>query len=114
MAALDVLRREKLDQRARSLGDYFRRQLLRIKTDKIKEVRGMGLLTGMELKLEAGRARPYCMAMMKSGILAKDTHEQTIRFAPPLVISKRDVDWAVKVIAKVLATTSPEEGSAAH
>jgi ornithine--oxo-acid transaminase len=111
-AALDVLKREKLDQRAKALGDYFRKQLLKIKTDKIKEVRGMGLLTGMELKLEAGRARPYCLAMMKAGILAKDTHEQTIRFAPPLVISKRDVDWAVKVIAKALGSTNPDEGAA--
>jgi len=110
MAALDVLKKEKLDQKAKTLGDYFRKQLLKIKTDKIKEVRGLGLLTGLELKLEAGRARPYCLTMMKLGILAKDTHEQTIRFAPPLVITKKDIDWSVKIIAKALETTAPDEG----
>jgi len=114
MASLDVLKREKLDVRAAKLGEYFRRQLRAIPTDKIKEVRGMGLLTGMELKLEAGKARPYCLRMKELGILAKDTHEQTIRFAPPLVISKRDVDWAVKVIARALKEVHGHEGAEVH
>ncbi len=101
-AALDVLAKEKLDIRSQQLGDYFRSQLAKIKTKKIKDIRGKGLLTGMELHTSAGKARPYCLKMKEMGMLAKDTHEQTIRFAPPLVITKKEVDWAVKVIAKAL------------
>ncbi|MDI6739587.1 MAG: ornithine--oxo-acid transaminase, partial [Candidatus Edwardsbacteria bacterium] len=106
MAALDVLKKEKLDVRSAKLGDYFRKRLKAIPTDKIKEVRGLGLLTGLELKVEAGKARPYCLKMKELGILAKDTHEQTIRFAPPLVITRKDVDWAVKIIEKALASVT--------
>lgn len=101
-AALDVLAKEKLDVKSQQLGEYFRSQLAKIKTKKIKDIRGKGLLTGMELHKEAGKARPYCLKMKDMGMLAKDTHEQTIRFAPPLVITKKEVDWAVKVIAKAL------------
>ena len=114
MAALDVLKREKLDVRSAKLGDYFRKQLRLIPTGKIKEVRGKGLLTGMELKTEAGKARPYCLKMKELGMLAKDTHEQTIRFAPPLVITKKDVDWAVKVIARALKEVHGHEEQEAH
>jgi ornithine--oxo-acid transaminase len=113
-AALDVLKKEALDRRSREMGDYFRKQLRAIKTDKIKEVRGMGLLTGMELHPEAGKARPYCERMMKLGILAKDTHEQTIRFAPPLVITKKEVEWAIKVITKALEMPVPVAKTAGH
>ena len=101
-AALDVLTKEKLDVKSQQLGEYFRSQLAKIKTKKIKDIRGKGLLTGMELHTSAGKARPYCLKMKEMGMLAKDTHEQTIRFAPPLVITKKEVDWAIKVIAKVL------------
>jgi ornithine--oxo-acid transaminase len=101
-AALDVLAKEKLDVKSQQLGEYFRSQLAKIKTKKIKDIRGKGLLTGMELHKEAGKARPYCLKMKDMGMLAKDTHEQTIRFAPPLVITKKEVDWAVKVITKAL------------
>jgi ornithine--oxo-acid transaminase len=101
-AALDVLAQEKLDVRSQQLGEYFRSQLGKIKTKKIKDIRGKGLLTGMELHTSAGKARPYCLKMKEMGMLAKDTHEQTIRFAPPLVITKKEVDWAIKVIAKAL------------
>jgi ornithine--oxo-acid transaminase len=101
-AALEVLAKERLDVRSQQLGDYFRSQLAKIKTKKIKDIRGKGLLTGMELHASAGKARPYCLKMKEMGMLAKDTHEQTIRFAPPLVITKKEVDWAIKVIAKAL------------
>ncbi len=114
MAALDVLKKEKLDVRAAKLGDYFRKQLRLIPTDKIKEVRGMGLLTGMELHVSAGKARPYCLKMKELGMLAKDTHEQTIRFAPPLVITHKEVDWAVKVIARALKDVHGHEGEESH
>ncbi|MBI4727692.1 ornithine--oxo-acid transaminase [candidate division TA06 bacterium] len=113
-AALDVLKKEALDRKAREMGDYFRKQLRALKTNKIKEVRGIGLLTGMELRPEAGKARPYCERMMKLGMLAKDTHAQTIRFAPPLVITKKEVDWAVKLIAKALEMDVPVAKTETH
>jgi ornithine--oxo-acid transaminase len=112
-AALEVLAKEKLDVKSQQLGEYFRSQLAKIKTSKIKDIRGKGLLTGMELHKSAGKARPYCLKMKELGMLAKDTHEQTIRFAPPLVITKKEVDWAVKLIAKALAETKPD-AKAAH
>jgi ornithine--oxo-acid transaminase len=103
IAALEVLEDEKLDERAEELGLYFREKLMEMETDKIMEVRGKGLLVALELKVEAGEARPYCNKLRESGILAKDTHGQTIRFAPPLVISRDDIDWAVKIIEEVIA-----------
>jgi ornithine--oxo-acid transaminase len=102
IASLEVLENEKLDERAEELGTYFRDKLSKMETDKIKEIRGKGLLVALELRIEAGKARPYCNELRENGILAKDTHGQTIRFAPPLVISREDIDWAVDVITKVL------------
>ena len=69
----------------------------------VKEIRGKGLLIGVEIKEERGKARPYCEKLMELGILAKETHDQVIRFAPPLVISREEADWALERIAKVLA-----------
>ncbi|MEM3341561.1 MAG: ornithine--oxo-acid transaminase [Thermoplasmata archaeon] len=102
MAAIDVLVEEKLDKRAEEMGKYFMDKLKEIKSPKVKEIRGKGLLVGLELKPEAGKARPVCEKLMGMGILAKDTHEQTIRFAPALVIEKKDIDWAVDCIRKAL------------
>lgn len=102
LAALEVLEDEKLDERAMDLGKYFREELRAIKSDKIKEVRGKGLLVALELKKEAGEARPYCNKLRELGILAKDTHGQTIRFAPALTIKKEELDWAVEQIASIL------------
>jgi ornithine--oxo-acid transaminase len=101
-AALDVLVDEKLDRRAEELGKRFRDGLRRIKTDAVVDIRGRGLLNALELSAEAGTARPYCERLMKLGVLAKDTHGQTIRFAPPLVISADEIDWLVERIAEVL------------
>ncbi len=101
-AALDVIVDEKLCDRSLEMGEYFMGRLRGIKTDKIKEVRGKGLLIAIEIKKEAGKARQYTEALMKEGVLAKETHETTIRFAPPLVITKADIDWAVEKVAKVL------------
>lgn len=70
----------------------------------IKEVRGKGLLIGVELVPEAGGARPFCERLMRQGLLCKDTHENVIRFAPPLVITQKDVDWALEAIESVLST----------
>ncbi len=100
--ALDILIDEKLDERAEELGAYFRKKLLAIDSPKIKEVRGKGLLNALELIPEAGKARPYCIKLRDRGIIAKDTHGVTIRFAPPLVITREDIDWMVEQIATVL------------
>jgi ornithine--oxo-acid transaminase len=102
MASLDVLIDEKMDRRADALGRYFREGLLSIRSERIKEIRGMGLLNAIEVKKSAGTARKYTEQLMKRGVLAKDTHGQSIRFAPPLVITKREIDWMVGIIKEVL------------
>jgi ornithine--oxo-acid transaminase len=102
MASLDVLIDEKMDRRAELLGTHFRKALQSIRSDRIEEIRGMGLLNAIEVKKSAGPARKYTEQLMKRGVLAKDTHGQTIRFAPPLVITKREIDWMVEVIREVL------------
>jgi len=101
-AALKVIREEHLIENSAKLGDYFLTQLRAIESPHIKEVRGKGLLIGVELKPEAGGARRFCEALMEKGILAKETHENVIRFAPPLIIDKKTIDWAVKRIDEVL------------
>jgi len=102
LSALEVLEEERLDERAYELGEYFRRKLESIPTDKIREVRGKGLLLAIELRKEAGPAREYCNRMRELGILAKDTHGQTIRFAPALTITESEIDWAVGVITEAI------------
>ncbi len=101
-AALRVIVEEQLPRRAEELGLYFMEQLAEIPSPHVKEVRGKGLLIGVELKPEAGGARRFCEALQGKGILAKETHEHTIRFAPPLVIDKATIDWALPGIREVL------------
>lgn len=101
-AALRVLRREKLSERSQELGAFLLSELKTIKSSKIKEVRGRGLLVGVELKPEAGGAKPYCERLMQDGILCKETHDHVIRIAPPLVISKEDLKNAIEKIKSVL------------
>ena len=101
-AALDVLVSEKLPQRANELGEWFMGELRKINSPHVKEIRGRGLMIGVEIKKESGTARPYCEALMKRGILAKETHEQVVRFAPPLVIEKADLEWVVEEAKEVL------------
>lgn len=100
IAALDVLVEENLAERSRELGEYFLAELKKIQHPKIKEVRGRGLFIGLELT-EA--ARPYCEALKEKGLLCKETHDTVIRFAPPLVIEKADLDWALERIREVLS-----------
>jgi len=102
IAALDVIVDEQLPERAAELGNYFIAKLRGIPSPHIDEVRGRGLLIGVELKPESGGARKFCKALMKEGILAKETRENIIRFAPPLVISQSDLDWALERIERVL------------
>jgi ornithine--oxo-acid transaminase len=100
--SIKVLVEENLTENAAVQGEYFVEQLAEINSPKIKEVRGRGLLIGVELTKEAGKARKYCEALMREGILAKETHEQIIRFAPPLTIDRPTIDWALEKIRKVL------------
>jgi ornithine--oxo-acid transaminase len=100
-AALSVIKEEKLAERAEQIGTYFMEQLAEIPSPYIKEVRGKGLLIGVELKPEAGGARRFCESLQKMGILAKETHENVIRFAPPLIIEKSTIDWALPAIREV-------------
>jgi ornithine--oxo-acid transaminase len=101
-AALRVIRDENLPERADQVGTYFLEQLAEIPSPHVKEVRGKGLLIGVELKPEAGGARRFCEALQESGILAKETHEHVVRFAPPLIIDKETIDWALPRIREVL------------
>jgi len=101
-ASLRVIREEKLAERAQQLGDYFIEQLTEIPSPHVKEVRGKGLLIAVELKPEAGGARRFCEALQDKGVLAKETHDNVIRFAPPLVIDKETIDWALPSIREVL------------
>ena len=100
--ALKVIVEEKLVANAAKLGEYFMDQLSEINSPHVKEVRGKGLLIGVELKHEAGGARRFCEAMQNKGILAKETHEDVIRFAPPLIIDQKTIDWALPIIRSVL------------
>lgn len=99
IAALDVLVEENLPRRSRELGSYFLSELQKIENPVIKEVRGKGLFIGVELQ---DKARPYCEALMQEGLLCKETHDNTIRFAPPLTITKEELDLALTKIHKVL------------
>ncbi|MDI2586462.1 MULTISPECIES: ornithine--oxo-acid transaminase [unclassified Psychrobacillus] len=100
VASLNVLTDEKLAERSLELGEYFMNALKEIQHSSIKEVRGRGLFIGMELTEEA---RPYCEQLKELGLLCKETHDTVIRFAPPLVISKEDLDWAIDKIKKVFS-----------
>jgi len=97
--ALDVLIEEKMIERSAEMGEYFINKLRAINNPKIKIVRGRGLWIGLVLNT---KARPYCVRLMEEGMLCKDTHETIIRIAPPLVITKEEIDWAVATIEKVL------------
>ena len=100
--SLKVIVEEKLVEKAATLGEYFIEQLSEIPSPHVKEVRGKGLLIGVELKPEAGGARRFCEVLKENGLLAKETHERVIRFAPPLVIDKDTIDWAINIIRPVL------------
>jgi ornithine--oxo-acid transaminase len=99
LASLEVLEEEKLAERSLELGNYMMEELRKIDNPVIKEVRGKGLFVGVELNEPA---RSYCEALKERGLLCKETHENVIRFAPPLIIDKKDLDWALGHIKEVL------------
>jgi ornithine--oxo-acid transaminase len=103
LESVKVLVDEKLDERSLELGEYFMSALRGLDSPHVAEVRGKGLLIGVQLKAEAGGARRFCEALMERGLLCKETHEDVIRFAPPLVIGREDIDWAMDQIRPVLA-----------
>jgi ornithine--oxo-acid transaminase len=98
-SALKVLVKEKLVERSYAMGQYFMAKLNEIGSPRINQIRGRGLLIGMVLDTNA---RPYCEALAKRGLLCKETHENVIRFAPPLIISRKDIDWACRRIGDVM------------
>lgn len=102
-AVIELLTSSDVVERSQRLGDYFLKQLRGLRSSKIDNVRGRGLFIGVQLKRAAGTARPYCEQLMQRGLLCKDTHEQVIRFAPPLVVEQKDLDWAMERISEVLS-----------
>jgi ornithine--oxo-acid transaminase len=100
--ALRVLVEENMAENALRMGDYFMSGLRSLSSPLIKDIRGRGLMIGAELYPEAGGARPYCEKLMAMGVLCKDTHEHTIRLAPPLVIQREEIDWALERIRQAL------------
>jgi ornithine--oxo-acid transaminase len=102
--ALKVLVEEGMIENAARMGDYAMGKLSEIDSPHIKEVRGKGLLIGIELVQEAGGARRFCEALQARGLLCKETHEHVIRLAPPLVITRDEMDWALERIEQVLTT----------
>jgi len=113
-AALSVLVEEKLADRAHELGTWFMNELRKMDSPQVVEVRGKGLLIGVEIKVEAGTARPYCEALAERGILCKETHDQVVRFAPALTVAKADLEWALPKIGEVLAMSFGRAMAAAH
>jgi len=101
-AALKVLVEEKMIENSAKMGEYFIEKLKQINSPHIKEVRGRGLLIGIELNTAAGGARRFCDMLKNKNLLCKETHENVIRFAPPLIIAQPDIDWALERIQDVL------------
>ena len=100
--AMKVLVEEGMIENSAEQGAYFKQGLETIRNNAIKDVRGRGLMLAVEFHPEAGGARQYCQALKEKGLLAKETHEHTIRFAPPLIITRDQVDWALERIEQVL------------
>ncbi len=102
--ALKVLIEERMVERSAELGEYFMEKIRAIGSDHVETVRGKGLWIGIVLKESAGGARRFCEALQDEGMLCKETHETVIRVAPPLTVTKDDIDWAVSKLEKVLTT----------
>ncbi len=100
--ALNILVDEKLTENSAELGAWFMDELRKIDSPKVKEIRGKGLLIGVQLEPEAGGARQYCEQLKDEGMLCKETHVDVIRFAPPLTINREELQWALERIRKVL------------
>ncbi|MGB9005628.1 MAG: ornithine--oxo-acid transaminase [Candidatus Aminicenantales bacterium] len=104
--ALHIIGEEGLVDNAAAQGAWFLEQLKKVRSRHIKEVRGLGLLIGLELRPEAGGARRFCEALKEAGLLCKETHDNVIRFAPPLIVRQKDLNWALKRIKQVFRALS--------
>ena len=101
-AAVEVTIEEKLPENSYKMGEYLRGELAKMNSRHVTEIRGRGLFVGVDIRPESGPARGFCEKLMELDILAKETHDTVIRFAPPLIITKSDIDWALERIAQVL------------
>lgn len=102
LEALAVLKEEKLADNSLAMGNYFMEQLSALDSPHVEIVRGRGLFIGVVIKESSGKARPFCEKLAALDILCKETHDQVIRFAPPLIITKDEIDWAMERIRQVL------------
>ncbi|MBX3395135.1 MAG: ornithine--oxo-acid transaminase [Phycisphaerae bacterium] len=106
--AIDMIRNDGLEKRAKELGTYFKSKLQAVGAPAVAEVRGRGLLIGVQIKSNFPKARWFCEKFMADGILCKDAHEDVIRFAPPLIIEQSDIDWAMERIGPVLLSAQAQ------
>ncbi len=106
-ASLAVILDEGLPERSLELGTWLQERLREIDSPHVAEVRGRGLMIGVEIRKESGPARPFCNALMERGVLCNDTHHQVIRIAPPLVVSREELEMALDVITEVVGAGSP-------
>jgi ornithine--oxo-acid transaminase len=102
-ASIEVILDEKLSEKSKENGRYFAKRLKEMESPMVKEIRSRGLMIGVEIKKSCGTARKYCELLLEEGILCKETHDQTLRFTPPLIIEKEEIDWAVEKIKDVLS-----------
>jgi ornithine--oxo-acid transaminase len=102
LEALHILVDEKLPERSKEMGDYLMGRLQGLDSPLISDIRGRGLFVGIEIDPARGSAREICEALMERGLLSKETHETVVRLAPPLVINREEIDWAVEQISEVL------------
>ena len=102
LEALKILVEEKLPERSREMGNYLMEKLQHLDSPMITDIRGSGLFVGIEIDPSQGSAREICEVLMDRGLLSKETHETVVRLAPPLVISREEIDWAVQQISEVL------------
>ena len=100
---VEILNTGKYQENAATQGEYLTNALRALKSPRIMEIRGRGLWVGIEFHKEAGVARQYCEKLMAEGMLCKDTHEQTMRLAPPLCITRDEIDWALERLRRVLS-----------
>lgn len=105
--AMELIRTEGLEKRSKELGEYFRNKLKAVNAPAVQEVRGRGLLIGVQIKANYPKARWFCERFMEHGILCKDAHDDVIRFAPPLVIEQKEIDWAMERIGPALLSAKP-------
>ena len=103
LEAIKQIEEERFAERSAELGDYLKNKLSAIQSPLISDVRGKGLLIGLEINPDYAKARTVCEKLMERGLLCKETHETVVRFAPPLIISKSEIDWAVEQVEAALS-----------